>query len=98
MCGAVSAGPWALGGLQTVPRCGILYPQRATRGRAAATDYRRDDAARRQAGLVPDPWRGFIAPGRLALGTAARRRVLRDHDMPVAARRLDNVLRRAHVA
>jgi glycosyltransferase involved in cell wall biosynthesis len=35
---------------------------------------------------------------RSAFGAAARRRVLRDHDLPVAARRLADVLGRAHVA
>ena len=35
---------------------------------------------------------------RSALGAAARRRVLRDHDLPVAARRLADVLGRAHAA
>ena len=35
---------------------------------------------------------------RSAFGAAARRHVLRDHDLPVAARRLADVLGRAHVA
>src|SRR5438105_15123901 len=35
---------------------------------------------------------------RSAFGAAARRRVLRDHDLPVAARRLADVLGRAHAA
>jgi len=35
---------------------------------------------------------------RWALGAAARQRVLRDHDLPVAARRLADVLGRADVA